>query len=70
MVKSLLAQKGIFHVLRLSAYSEIFKGTTAIAGFFEARLEAGIFGGETHVYSPAYKAEDFEQLLQYADDCI
>lgn len=44
-------------------------GTTA-SGFYEARLGYEEFGGETHVFSPAYREEEFEELLSYADDIV
>ena len=28
------------------------------------------FGGETHVFSPAYKEQDFVELLEYADHFV
>ena len=48
---------------------EYLAGTTA-SGLFEARLGHEQFGGETHVFSPAYREEEFVQLLQYADDFV
>lgn len=44
-------------------------GTTA-SGLYEARLGKEEFGGETHVFSPAYREEEFEELLQYADHMV
>ncbi len=44
-------------------------GTTA-SGLYEARLGKEEFGGETHVFSPAYGEEEFSKLLSYADDFI
>ena len=44
-------------------------GTTA-SGLYEARLGREEFGGETHVFSPAYREEEFEELLSYADDFV
>lgn len=44
-------------------------GTTA-SGLFEARLGKEEFGGETHVFSPAYREDEFEELLSYADDFV
>ncbi len=41
-------------------------GTTA-SGLFEARLGRETFGKEVHVYAPAYKEEEFEELLCLAD---
>ena len=44
-------------------------GTTA-SGLYEARLGKEEFGGETHVFSPAYKEQDFVELLEYADHFV
>jgi carboxynorspermidine decarboxylase len=40
---------------------------TCASGPHEARLGAEAFGGETHVYAPAYKEEDMDELLKFAD---
>ena len=67
--KILLAQKAfsmfsVYPLLRKYLY-----GTTA-SGLYEARLGKEEFGGETHVFSPAYRAEEFDELLQYVDDLV
>lgn len=64
--KILLAQKAfsMFSVYPLLA--EYLDGTCA-SGLFEARLGHEHFGGETHVYSPAYPEGEFQELMQYAD---
>ncbi len=64
--KILLAQKAfsMFSVYPLCA--EYLAGTTA-SGLFEARLGKEEFPGEVHVFEPAYKEEEFSELLQYAD---
>ena len=67
--KILLAQKAfsMFHVYPLLA--KHLAGTTA-SGLFEAKLGYEEFGGETHVFSPAYREEEFEELLTYVDDLV
>ena len=62
----LLAQKAfsMFSVYPLCA--QYLAGTTA-SGLYEARLAHEEFPGEVHVFSPAYKEEEFTELLQYAD---
>lgn len=67
--KILLAQKAfsMFHVYPL--LKRYLAGTTA-SGLFEARLGHEEFGGETHVFSPAYREDEFEELLSYADDFV
>ena len=40
-------------------------GTTA-SGLYEARLGHEEMGGETHIFSPAYKEADFEEIIKSA----
>lgn len=61
--KILLAQKAFAMHSLYPLISEYLCGTAA-SGLFEARLGADKFSGETHVYSPAYKEEDFEELTR------
>lgn len=67
--KILLAQKcfSMFSVYPL--LSEYLDGTTA-SGLFEARLGREEFAGEVHVFSPAYKSNDFIQLLDLCDHIV
>ena len=51
--KILLAQKAFSMFSAYPLLREYLAGTTA-SGLFEARLGREEFGGETHVYSPAY----------------
>lgn len=67
--KILLAQKafamhGVYPLIRR------YLSGTAASGLFEARLGAEMFGGETHVYSPAYKDEDFGELTRICGHII
>ena len=48
---------------------EFLAGTTA-SGLYEARLGYEHFGGETHVLSPAYRPEEFEELLTMWNDFV
>ena len=64
--KILLAQKAYSAYATYPIISEYLDGTTA-SGLYEARLGKEAFGKETHVYSPAYKAEEFGEILKYAD---
>ena len=48
---------------------EYLDGSTA-SGLYEARLGNERFGGETHVFSPAYRADEFDEILRYADDIV
>ncbi|WP_234283686.1 MULTISPECIES: carboxynorspermidine decarboxylase [Halomonadaceae] len=62
----LLALKGFAMWDTFPLVSQYLVGTTA-SGQDEARLGAETFGGEVHVYSPAFTAEEMEVVLQYAD---
>lgn len=67
--KILLAQKAFSMYSCYPLLRRYLAGTTA-SGLFEARLGHEAFGGETHVFSPAYREDEFEELLQYADDFV
>ena len=67
--KILLAQKAFSMFSAYPLLREYLAGTTA-SGLFEARLGREEFGGETHVYSPAYAEGEFQELLQYADHIV
>ncbi len=57
----LLAQKA-FSMFRLYPLMEKYlKGTTA-SGLHEARLGHDHFGGETHIFSPAFDASSFDEV--------
>ena len=65
----LLAQKAfsMFHVYPL--ISKYLHGTTA-SGLYEAKLGHKHFGGETHVFSPAYTNENFDEILEVSDHIV
>lgn len=67
--KILLAQKAFSMFYAYPLLRRYLAGTTA-SGLFEARLGYEEFGGETHVFSPAYREDEFEELLSYADDFV
>lgn len=67
--KILLAQKAFSMFYAYPLLRKYLAGTTA-SGLYEAKLGHVNFGGETHVFSPAYREEEFEELLQYADDVV
>ncbi len=67
--KVLLAQKAFSMFYAYPLLRKYLAGTTA-SGLYEARLGHEEFGGETHVFSPAYREEEFDQILQYADDIV
>ncbi|WP_148252705.1 carboxynorspermidine decarboxylase [Aidingimonas lacisalsi] len=62
----LLALKGFAMWDCFSMIREYLVGTTA-SGQDEARLGAETFGGETHVYSPAFGDAEMDVVLRYAD---
>ena len=69
----LLAQKAYSCYATYPELAGYLSGTTA-SGYYEARLgyeEMGKpFGKETHVYAPAFTAEDMENLLPICDHII
>ena len=67
--KILLAQKAFSMFSCYPLLRRYLAGSTA-SGLYEARLGKEHFGGETHVFSPAYKPEEFEELLTYADHFV
>lgn len=65
----LLAQKAFSGFFAYPLMRRYLAGTTA-SGLCEARLGKEDFGGETHVFSPAYREDEFEELLSYADHFV
>ncbi len=64
--KILLALKGFATFSLFPLMRRYLQGTTA-SGLHEARLGFEEFGGETHVYSPAFRDEELDELLGYVD---
>jgi carboxynorspermidine decarboxylase len=67
--KILLAQKAFSMFSLYPLIGRYLHGTTA-SGLFEARLGFEEMGGETHVYSPAYTDQDFDELVKICDYII
>ena len=71
--KILLAQKAFSMYEVYPLIAQYVSGTTA-SGLYEAKLgaeEMGIpFGKETHIFSPAYKEEEFDEILTYCDHIV
>ena len=71
--KILLAQKAFSMYEVYPLIAQYLSGTTA-SGLYEAKLgaeEMGIpFGKETHIFSPAYKEEEFDEILTYCDHIV
>ena len=59
--KILLAQKAFSMFAEYPLIGKYLAGTTA-SSLFEARLGAEEMGGETHIFSPAYKDEEFDAI--------
>ena len=67
--KILLAQKAYSAFCTYPLIARYLDGTTA-SGLYEARLGKTRFGGETHVFSPAYNEEEWDELIGYVDHMI
>ena len=65
----LLAQKAFSMFYCYPLIASYLCGTTA-SRLYEARLGKENFGGETHVFSPAYREDEFNELLAYADHFV
>lgn len=65
----LLAQKAFSMFSVYPLLRKYLAGSTA-SGLYEARLGHECFGGETHVFSPAYREDEWEELLTYADHIV
>lgn len=69
-VKVLLAQKAFSFFPVYPLLGSYLAGTTA-SGLYEARLgKEKMPEGETHVYAPAFREDEFEELLTYADHIV
>ncbi|NMD38127.1 MAG: carboxynorspermidine decarboxylase, partial [Christensenellaceae bacterium] len=68
--KILLAQKAFSNYDFYQLLSQYISGTEA-SGLFEARLGAEEMpNGEVHVFCAAYRDDEFEELLKYADHIV
>lgn len=67
--KILLAQKAFSMFYAYPLMKEYLAGTTA-SGLYEAKLGSEEFGKETHVFSPAYREKEFDEILKYADHVV
>jgi len=65
----LMALKG-FAMFSVSALIRRYLRGTAASSLDEARLGFEEFGGEVHVCAPAYRADEFRQLLGYCDHIV
>lgn len=67
--KVLLAQKAFSMYATYPLISQYLMGTTA-SGLYEAKLGREEFGGEVHVFAPAFKDADLEEILEIADHIV
>ncbi|ADH84826.1 carboxynorspermidine decarboxylase [Desulfurivibrio alkaliphilus] len=67
--KIILAFKGFAMWSLFPQIRAVLPGASA-SSLDEARLAAEEFGGEVHVYCPAYREEDFAEMLGYADHLV
>ena len=67
--KILLAQKAFSTYALYPLIGQYISGTTA-SGHYEARLGAEEMGRENHVFAPAYKDSDMEELVTLCDHVI
>ena len=67
--KILLAQKAYSCFYTYPLIAEYLDGTTA-SGIYEARLGYEEFKKEVHIFSPAYKAEDMEEIVKIAKHIV
>lgn len=65
--KIILAQKAFSNFALYPQIGKVLAGTTA-SGVYEARLgKTYMPQGETHIFSPAYQKEDFDEILSFVD---
>jgi len=67
--KILLAQKA-FSMYPLYPLIGQYLAGSASSGLYEARLGREHFPGESHVFSAAFRPDDFPEIFQYADKII
>jgi carboxynorspermidine decarboxylase len=67
--KIVLAQKAFSMTTMYPLIGEYLSGTTA-SGLYEARLGYEAMGKETHVFAPAYRAEELDEILSICDHII
>ena len=65
----LLAQKAFSMYSVYPLIGEYLDGTTA-SGLYEARLGYEEMGRENHIFSPAYREEEMEEILKYCGHVV
>lgn len=67
--KILLAQKAFSMFSLYPLIGEYLAGTAA-SGLYEARLGKEKMGKESHVFAPAYREDEFADILKYSDHIV
>lgn len=67
--KILLAQKGFSMFAVYPLIAQYLHGVTS-SGVFEARLGYEEMGKEVHTYAPAFRENEFEEILRYSDHLV
>ena len=67
--KILLAQKAFSAFSQYPLIGKYLSGTTA-SGLYEARLGREELGKETHVFSPAYREAEFDEIVDLCDHIV
>ena len=67
--KILLAQKGFSMFALYPLIGQYLSGTTA-SSLYEAKLGREEMGGETHIFSPAYNEEEFDDIASLCDHIV
>ena len=65
----LLAQKA-FSMFSVYPLIRKYLNGTAASGLYEARLGAEEMGKENHIFSPAYREDEMEEILRFCDHII
>ena len=65
----LLAQKGFSMYSVYPLIGKYLKGVTS-SSLFEARLGYEEMGKEVHIYAPAYREDEFQDILKYSDHIV
>jgi len=65
----LLALKGFSMYATFPLIGKYLKGITA-SSLFEAKLGFEQMGKEVHVYAPAYRDEEFDEIMNYSDHIV
>lgn len=65
----LLAQKGFSMYSVYPLIGEYLSGVTS-SSLFEAKLGYEEMGKEVHIYAPAYREDEFDEILQYSDHIV